>query len=233
MKLSIIIPCYNEKKTIKDLINKVCNLDIDKQIILIDDNSNDGTKEIINGIKDKVDKIIFHEKNLGKGAGIISAKKIVNGDFVVIQDADLEYDPDDLLIMFKHIMKNNYDVLYGSRVLRKKRYNNNDFTSNFRIFANHILTIFSNIINTQNLTDAHTCYKMFSKKVFNEIELQECDFAFCPEITTKISNLGIPIYEIPISYKGRTYKDGKKISFKDGFKAIYTIIKYSKKIKNK
>lgn len=233
MKLSIIIPCYNEKKTIKDLVDKVHNLDLDKQIILIDDNSNDGTKEIINQIKDKIDKIVFHEKNLGKGAGIISAKKFVNGDYIVIQDADLEYDPNDLLNMFEYIIKNNYDVLYGSRVLEKKRYNNKDFTSNFRIFANHILTIFSNIINNQNLTDAHTCYKMFSKKVFNEIELEENDFAFCPEITTKISNLSIPIYELPISYKGRTYEDGKKISFKDGFKALYTIIKYSKKIKDK
>ena len=233
MKLSIIIPCYNEKKTIKDLINKVHNLNIDKQIILVDDGSNDGTREIINQFKDKIDKIIFHEKNLGKGAGIISTKKFINGDYVVIQDADLEYNPEDLLLMFNHIVKNNYDALYGSRVLEKKRYNNKDFTSNFRIFANHILTIFSNIINNQNLTDAHTCYKMFSKKIFKEIELKEYDFSFCPEITTKVSNLGIPIYEVQISYKGRTYEDGKKISFKDGFKALYTIIKYSKKNKKK
>ena len=230
MKLTIIIPCYNEKKTIKDLIDKVYNLNIDKQIILVDDNSNDGTTEIINNLKNKVDKIIFHEKNLGKGAGIISAKKFIKGDYVVIQDGDLEYDPNDLLKMIDYMTKNNYKVLYGSRVLMKNRYSNKEFISNFRVLANHFLTIFSNIINKQTLTDAHTCYKMFKKEVFESIDLLEYGFSFCPEITTKISNLKIPIYEIPINYKGRTYKEGKKISFKDGLKALYTIIKYSKKI---
>ncbi len=229
MKLSIIIPCFNEEKTIQTLIDKVYNLKIDKQIILIDDKSQDGSCKILKNNEDKIDKIIFHEKNLGKGGAIISAKKYIEGDFVVIQDADLEYDPSDLIRMFSEIVKKKYDVLYGSRVLKKKRYNNKDFTSNFRIFANHFLTIFSNIINKQNLTDAHTCYKMFSKSLFNKVELKENDFSFCPEITTKVSNLNIKIHEISINYQGRTYNEGKKITFMDGFKALYTLMKYSKK----
>ncbi len=229
MKLSIIIPCFNEEKTIQTLIDKVYNLKIDKQIIFIDDKSQDGSCKILKNNEDKIDKIIFHEKNLGKGGAIISAKKYIEGDFVVIQDADLEYDPSDLIRMFNEIVKKKYEVLYGSRVLKKKRYNNKDFTSNFRIFANHILTIFSNIINKQNLTDAHTCYKMFSKSLFNKVELKENDFSFCPEITTKVSNLNIKIHEISISYQGRTYNEGKKITFTDGFKALYTLLKYSKK----
>jgi len=229
MKLSIIIPCYNEKKTIKDIINEIYNLKIDKQIILVDDNSDDGSKEIIEECKSKIDKLISHPKNTGKGGAIISAKKFVDGDFIVIQDADKEYNPKDLELMFKYMIDNKIDALYGSRVLNKKRYDNSGFTSNFRIFANHILTILSNIINNQKLTDAHTCYKMFSRNLFNKIELKERDFSFCPEITTKISNLNILIHEISISYNGRTYEEGKKITFMDGFKALYTLIKYSKK----
>ena len=141
MKLSIIIPCYNEKKTIKDIINEIYNLKIDKQIILVDDNSDDGSKEIIEECKSKIDKLISHPKNTGKGGAIISAKKFVDGDFIVIQDADKEYNPKDLELMFKYMIDNKIDALYGSRVLNKKRYDNSGFTSNFRIFANHILTI--------------------------------------------------------------------------------------------
>lgn len=229
MKLSIIIPCFNEEKTIKILIDKVYSLKIEKQIIVVDDKSQDRSSKILKNNEDKIDKIIYHEKNLGKGGAIISAKKYIEGDFVVIQDADLEYDPNDLIRMFDEIVKKKYEVLYGSRVLKKKRYNNKGFISNFRIFANHILTIFSNIINKQNLTDAHTCYKMFSKSLFNKITLKENDFSFCPEITTKVSNLNILIREISINYQGRSYNEGKKITFMDGFKALYTLIKYSKK----
>ena len=229
MKLSIIIPCFNEEKTIAELINKIFNLDIKKQVIVIDDKSNDNSRDIIEKHKHKVDKIIYHEKNLGKGGAIISAKKFIEGDYVVIQDADLEYFPEDIRIMFNEIILKKLDVLYGSRVLGKKRYNNKNFTSNFRIFANHFLTVFSNIINKQNLTDAHTCYKMFSRSLFDKIELKEIDFSFCPEITTKVSNLNIIINEISINYNGRTYEDGKKITLMDGFKALYTILKYSKK----
>ncbi len=226
-KLSIIIPCYNEKRTINLILDKLNELKLKKQTILVDDCSNDGTKDIIQNNSNKVDKVIFHEKNLGKGGAIISAKKFVDGDYVVIQDADLEYNPNDLEVMLNMMIENSYEVLYGSRVLNKQRYKNDNFTSVFRIFANHLLTIFSNVFNNQNLTDAHTCYKMFKKSVFDKIELKEYDFAFCPEITTKISNLKIKIHETSISYQGRSYSEGKKISFKDGFKALYTVIKYS------
>ena len=228
MKLTIIVPCYNEKKTINTLVTKLKKLKFNKQIILVDDCSNDGTRELIeNHIKYKVDKVIFHKKNIGKGGAIISAKKFVKGEYVVIQDADLEYDPRDLIKMLIEIKKYKYKVLYGSRVLGKNKYKRSDtFTSNYRVFANFILTILSNFINHQKLTDAHTCYKMFNTKIFKKINLNENGFSFCPEITTKVSKLGLKIFEIPIKYKGRTYQQGKKISLKDGFDAIFCLFKY-------
>ena len=228
MKLSIIIPCYNEKNTIEKIVIKLNSLKIKKQIILVDDNSNDGTTKIIENISKKLDKVIFHKKNLGKGSAIKSAKKFINGDYVVIQDADLEYDPKNLISMFNLMIDKKYEVLYGSRVLGGNRYiNNQNFTSLFRVFANHVLTISSNIVNKQKLTDAHTCYKMFKREIFNKIKLKENGFSLCPEITTKVSNLNISIHEVPINYKGRSYQEGKKISFCDGIKALYTVIKYS------
>jgi len=228
MMLSIIIPCYNEKNTIEKVVDQLNSLKIKKQIILVDDCSNDGTTEIIENIKKKIDKVVFHKKNLGKGGAIKSAKPFINGDYVVIQDADLEYEPKNLIHMLNLMIDKKYNVLYGSRVLGGNRYIDNDnFTSFFRIFANHMLTMFSNIVNNQKLTDAHTCYKMFKKDIFNKIILKENGFSFCPEINTKVSNLNIDIYETPINYKGRSYEEGKKISFSDGIKALYTIIKYS------
>ena len=228
MMLSIIIPCYNEKNTIEKVVDQLNSLKIKKQIILVDDCSNDGTTEIIENIKKKIDKVVFHKKNLGKGGAIKSAKPFINGDYVVIQDADLEYEPKNLIHMFNLMIDKKYNVIYGSRVLGGNRYIDNDnFTSFFRIFANHMLTMFSNIVNNQKLTDAHTCYKMFKKDIFNKIILKENGFSFCPENNTKVSNLNIDIYETPINYKGRSYEEGKKISFSDGIKALYTIIKYS------
>ena len=228
MLLTIIIPCYNEKSTVEKVIRKLNSLKIKKQIILVDDCSNDGTTEIIESLEKEVDKVIFHKKNFGKGGAIKSAKNFIHGDYVVIQDADLEYNSENLTYMFNLMIDKKYDALYGSRVLGSNRYrNNNNFTSFFRVFANHFLTEFSNIINNQKLTDAHTCYKMFKTEIFNKIVLVENDFAFCPEVNTKISNLNVSIQEIRIDYKGRSYKEGKKISFIDGMKALYTIIKYS------
>ncbi len=228
MKLTIIIPCYNEKNTIKKLIDKIISLNLSKQIILVDDFSTDGSREIIKMFKNRIDKIIYHNKNMGKGAAIKSTFNFIMGDFVVIQDADLEYNPDDLVKMYNLMLSMKHDVLYGSRVLGKNRYKDNKgFTSIFRIFANHFLTEISNLINKQKLTDAHTCYKMFKTAIFKKINLKENDFSFCPEVTTKLSNFKIPIDEVAISYKGRSYEEGKKISFKDALKAIYVIFKYS------
>ena len=226
--LSIIIPCFNEEKTIKKLIKKILKVkNINKQIIVINDGSLDKSFNIINSLKSKIDVIINHKNNSGKGSCIKSAKNKVKGNIVLIQDADLEYDPKDYLKLIDPIVKKKYKIVYGSRVLNKNRFENLDnFTHWVRIFANYILTKISNIINNQNLSDAHTCYKVFDSKIFKKIKLVENDFAFCPESTTKISNLGYKIYEVPISYKGRSYSEGKKIKFSDGLKAIFTIIKY-------
>ena len=226
--LSIIIPVYNERKTILLIINKVLNIkNIKKQIIIIDDGSTDGTTKILKKIfKKKVSKIIYSNENRGKGHAIKLGQKYVKEKYVIIQDADLEYNPNDYNKILKLFKKKNVKVVYGSRVLRSKRYKKNNFTSNIRVFANHVLTILSNMINHQNLTDAHTCYKAFDSKIFKKIKLIENGFSFCPEITTKISNLDIAIEEVKISYKGRSFKEGKKISFIDGFDAIRTLFKY-------
>ena len=215
--LTIIIPAYNETRTISKLLTKIFNLNIKKQDIVIDDNSSDDNKDKILKFKKKIDKIIFNKKNLEKYYSIKSAQKFVKGDYVIIQDADLEYNPKDILIMLKKIESNNkIDVLYGSRVLKKKRYQSKDFLSLDRVFFNHALTIFSNLINFQNLSDAHTCYKLVRTKIFKKIKLEEKKFSFCPELTTKLSNMGYKIIEVPISYKGRSFEEGKKIRYTDG-----------------
>ena len=225
--ITVIIPCYNEIKTISIIIDKVYKQKLKKQIIVVDDFSTDGTREILKKkLKKKIDKIIFHNRNYGKGAAINSAKKFVKGNIIIIQDADLEYSPKDFNKLVKPIKEKEYKVVYGSRVLGKNRYFENEFSSIFRVFANHILTIISNILNNQNLTDAHTCYKVFDTKIFKKIKLKEKGFSFCPEVTTKISLLNEKIKEVPISYKGRDYSEGKKINFKDGFIALKTLLKY-------
>jgi glycosyltransferase involved in cell wall biosynthesis len=226
--LSIIIPCFNEEKTIELIIKNILKIrNINKQLIVINDGSTDKSFDLIKKFSSKIDVIINHKYNLGKGSCIKSAKKKVKGDIVLIQDADLEYNPKDYKKLIDPIIKEMHLVVYGSRVLNKKRFENlNNFTHSIRILANYILTLFNNIINNQELTDAHTCYKVFNIKVFKKIKLVENDFAFCPEVTTKISNMGYKIHEVPINYKGRNYSQGKKIKLKDGFKAIFTLIKY-------
>lgn len=226
--LSIIIPCFNEEKTIKLILKKILKLtNINKQIIVVNDASTDKSLNLIKKFGSKIDTVINHKYNLGKGSCIKSAKKKVKGDIVLIQDADLEYNPKDYKKLINPIIKHRHQVVYGSRVLNKDRFDNlNNFTHSIRIFANYILTLISNIINNQDLTDAHTCYKVFDIKIFKKIKLVEDDFAFCPEVTTKISNMGYKIHEVPINYKGRNYSQGKKIKLKDGFKALFALIKY-------
>lgn len=230
--LSIIIPCYNEKKTIIQIINQIKNLKrIKKQIILVDDGSNDGTRQLIKTkLKNKIDKMIFHKINKGKGAAIISAIKYIKGNLVIIQDADLEYNPKDYVKLIKPFSNNKIKVVYGSRVLGRKKNINifdlNNFSKNFRIFGNFILTKISNFINNQSLTDVHTCYKVFKKDVFLKLKIAEKDFSFCPEVTTKLAKFSYKITEVPIIYSGREIKDGKKIRFTDAIKAFNTIIKY-------
>jgi len=225
-KVTIIIPVYNEKKYIDKVIKRIKNnVHFNKQIIIVDDCSVDGTQKIIKRIKN-IDKTIFHKKNLGKGAAIKSAIPYIKGNIIAIQDADLEYNPKDLNKLVKIMILKDLRIIYGSRVLNKKRYNSNTFISNFRIFGNHVLTIISNFFNNQKLTDVHTCYKIFRKKIFLKLNLEENDFAFCPEVTTKISLLNEEIKEVPISYKGRSVEEGKKINFYDAIRALITILKY-------
>ncbi len=227
--ISIIIPCYNEKKYIKKILNKILKLKLNKEVILVDDCSNDGTREIIKSIYlKKIKKIIFHNQNKGKGAAIKSALKKTKGDYIIIQDADLEYYPSDIKKIYNFAKKKNLSIVYGSRVLAKNRYTQNkNFTSLYRVFFNHLLTLISNLMNGQKLTDAHTCYKFFSRNIVKKIILKENDFCFCPEITAKISKLGYEIKEIPIKYKGRTYQDGKKINIMDGLKALIALCRYN------
>ena len=228
-KVTFIIPCYNEIKTIEKIIKKIIILKrIRKEIIVVDDYSTDGSRDVIIKFqKLKKIKAIYHKKNSGKGACIKSAQKKITGDIVIIQDADLEYDPNDIPRLIKPIINSNYKVVYGSRILEKKYFENlKNFSHWIRILGNIFLTIFSNIINNQNLTDAHTCYKVFDSKLFKSINLKEKNFNFCPELTTKISNKDIKILELPIRYKGRDYNEGKKIKLIDAFKAIYCIFKY-------
>ena len=226
-KLTVIIPVFNEKNTIEILLRRIFKIKILKQIIIVDDYSTDGTTNVIKKYKNKVDKLIYHKRNLGKGAAIKSAQKFVKGNFVIIQDADLEYNPNDYQKMLDKITKNNLDVVYGSRVLKNPKFLNiQNFSHRIRIFGNIFLTFLSNIINNQNLTDAHTCYKMFRSEVFKSIELKEKGFSFCPEVTTKLSIKNIKIEEVSINYQGRSYDEGKKIVAHDGIRAISTLIKY-------
>ena len=226
-ELTIIIPVFNEKKTLSKLLTRIFSVKLLKQIIIVDDKSTDGTSQIISKYKKKINKIIFHKKNMGKGAAIKSAQKFIKGKYVIIQDADLEYDPKDYLNLLDKIKKENLEVVYGSRVLKKNKTRNlQNFSHRIRIYGNIFLTQISNLINNQNLTDAHTCYKLFRSKIFKKIKLKENGFSFCPEITTKLSLLKINIKEIPISYNGRTYEEGKKIVAFDGVRAIITLFKY-------
>ena len=225
--LTIIIPVYNEINTIEKLLKKVLSINIKKHLIIVDDCSNDGTNKILIKYSKKIDKLIVHKKNKGKGSAIRSAQKYVKGKYVAIQDADLEYNPVDLLKIIKFLKKNKLNIAYGSRVLNKNKYENTqNFTHLIRIWGNVFLTKVSNIINKQNLTDAHTCYKVFRSDIFKKIKLQENGFAFCPEITTKVAKKKYKIREIPISYKGRTYSQGKKINSLDGLIALYCLLKY-------
>ena len=227
IKLTIIIPVYNEIKTIEKLIKKILKINIKKQLIIVDDGSSDGTEQILKKYKSRIDKLIFHKKNRGKGAAIKSGQKYVRGKYIGIQDADLEYDPRDLKKIVNEMSKKNIKVMYGSRVLKKNKFKNTqNFTHIVRIWGNVFLTKASNFLNRQKLTDAHTCYKVFDSRIFKKIKLKEKGFSFCPEITTKISMLNINIEEFPINYIGRTYEQGKKITAFDGLDALYVLAKY-------
>ena len=230
MLVSIIIPVFNETRTILPILKKINNIrGIKKEIIIIDDGSTDDTKLIIRKKCSKLySKLISYKKNRGKGYACRQGLKKARGNIIIIQDADLEYDPKDYPKLVKPIIKKKTKVVYGSRVLKGgKRIGSNSFDVFIRLLANHFLTFLSNILNNQNLTDAHTCYKVFDKSLLKKIKLKEDGFNFCPEITAKFSKAREKIYEVPINYYGRTHAEGKKITFIDGFRAIYAILRYN------
>jgi glycosyltransferase involved in cell wall biosynthesis len=226
VKLSVIIPVYNEKNTILKIIEKVKKVPVEKEIIIVDDGSNDGTTEILKGIKDENIKVIFKNKNEGKGSAIREGLKYITGDIIVIQDADLEYDPNDWLKMLEVMKEKNADIVFGSRILGKCKKSSFAF-----YYGGKFITFLTNILYGTKLTDGPTCYKMFKKDVIKNINLKCKRFEFCQEFTAKVRKLGYQIYEVPINYNPRSIKEGKKIRWKDGIEAIWTLIKY-KFIKN-
>jgi len=226
MKLSVIIPIYNEFKTLEEILKRIKNqTHLDKEIILIDDFSTDGSRELIeNKLKSKVQKIILNEKNYGKGYSVRQGIEIAEGDIILIQDADLEYSPTDYDKLVNPILNNDADIVYGSRFIGSDEKRVLFF---WHTLGNKFLTLLSNVFTNLNLTDMENCYKVFRSNIIKNIELKENRFGFEPEITAKISKKDFRIYEVGVKYYGRKYKDGKKITWKDGFSAIRCIILYS------
>ena len=226
MKLSIVIPCYNERHTIQDIVTAVKRSPIqDKEIVIVDDCSTDGTRDVLREqIASQVDKIVYHDVNQGKGAALRTGFKHVTGDVVVVQDADLEYDPQEYGRLLEPIELGKADVVFGSRFISDRPHRVVYF---WHRVGNYILTLASNMFSNLNLTDMETCYKMFRREIIQSIEIEESRFGFEPEITAKVAALGCRIYEVGISYYGRTYEEGKKIGWKDGVRAMYAIVKYN------
>ena len=226
MKLTIIIPCFNEVNTIRQIIDKIIEINnYEKEIIVIDDFSTDGSRQILSEIeKISISKLILNERNYGKGYCIKKGIEEATGDIVIIQDADLEYDPSDYKKLIEPIHKNQADVVYGSRFIgsEEKR-----VLYYWHTLGNKFLTTLSNMFTNINLTDMECCYKAFKTEIIKKIDLKENRFGFEPEVTAKLAKKNIRIYEVGIKYFGRKYSDGKKITWKDGFAAIYCIIYYN------
>ena len=225
-KLSVVIPCYNERDTIERIVDAVLAAPVaGLEVIVVDDCSQDGTREILrNQVEPRVARVIYHERNQGKGAALRTGFGAATGDLVIVQDADLEYDPQDYPRLIEPILAGKADVVFGSRF---------SGASSVRVLyywhyvGNRILTTFSNMLTNVNLTDMEVCYKVFRREVIQKIEIEEDRFGFEPEITAKVARLGCRIYEVGISYAGRTYHEGKKIGWKDGVRAVWCILKYN------
>ena len=226
VKLSVLIPCFNEAKTLAELVRRVQASSYEpKEIVIVDDGSTDRTREMLkNGEIPGVDRVVLLDKNQGKGAALRTGMSVVTGDVVIIQDADLEYDPADYERLLQPILEGHADVVYGSRFKGSEAHRVPYF---WHRVGNGVLTLASNMFTNLNLSDMETGYKMFRREVIQAITIEENRFGIEPEITAKIAAMGVRIYEVSISYHGRRYADGKKIGWKDGLRAIYCIVKYN------
>lgn len=226
LTISVVVPCYNELKTVENVIKAIRECGYKTEIILVDDCSTDGTRELIKSkLYKNVDKVLFHKKNQGKGAALRHGFSKATGDLVIVQDSDLEYDPKEFSKLIEPFITKDADVVYGSRYSKSgENYKVDGF---YHSLGNKLLTIVSNIFSNLELTDMETCYKMFKREVIQSIKIEENRFGFEPEVTAKIAKKRCTIYEVPISYAPRTYSDGKKIGIKDAFRAFYCIVKYN------
>jgi glycosyltransferase involved in cell wall biosynthesis len=222
------MPCYNERATVREIACRVLAVDlaaVEKELVIVDDGSTDGTRELLGELAglDGV-RVLLQPVNQGKGAAVARGIRESSGDIVVVQDADLEYDPADYPLLLQPILDGKADVVYGSRFLGSPR--GHRVLYFWHSVGNRLLTLLSNAVTDLNLTDMETCYKMFAREVANRLDLRSHDFGMEPEITCKVARMGARVYEVPISYHGRTYEEGKKIGLKDAFKAVWTLLKY-------
>jgi glycosyltransferase involved in cell wall biosynthesis len=223
--LSVVVPCYNEEATIQSLINLVLNSPWVAEIIVVDDGSKDRSREILASIDNAKVRVVLHEVNQGKGAALRTGFKHATAEYVIVQDADLEYDPTEYPVVLEPLLDDRADVVFGSRFLSGRPHRVLYF---WHSLGNKFLTLMSNMFTDLNLTDMETCYKCFRREVIQSIDIEEDRFGFEPEITAKLAKSRVRIYEVGISYSGRTYDEGKKIGWRDGVRAVYCIVRYSK-----